>query len=273
LFRLLLRKTKWQIWSWQHGCAKIQAHPQAKLRMDMGLAGVTGKIVVGKDSTLIVEEGVTINAQIFIEEGCKMVVRKGSVLKNVTFYVRDYSVVEIGEGAIFNSPERYPTYIMIDHGTLLLSEKTHLNCDISVRFGGEMTVGKYTGIGYGSEVRCEERVYIGAYGLFSYDVCIYDTNAHSADWRERRERIEKGYPKGASEETKPDTEPVWIGDDVWIGKGSTILKGSMIGHRCLVGIRTVVSGGTFGDDCIIVSDKPRVIAHRNGERINNHVRN
>src|SRR5262249_38422275 len=119
----------------------------------------------------------------------------------------------------------------------------------------------------GTEIRCEDRVDIGEYGMISYDVCVYDTNAHSTDWRERRERIVQGYPFGAGEKNRPGTEPVIIGDDVWVGKGATITKGSVIGHRCVIGIRTVVGGAIVEDDCVVVSQKPRIMNKRMKEQV------
>ena len=101
-----------------------------------------------------------------------------------------------------------------------------MSTSVLVRFGGTLTIGRYTGIAYDSEIRCEQQVDIGSYNMISYRVCIYDTNTHSTDWRERRKRIEHCYPEGVYEEVKPSTSPVLIGDDVWIGKEVTITKGA-----------------------------------------------
>ena len=95
--------------------------------------------------------------------------------------------VNIGEGAIINSPVSPASSVSIDNGTFRLAERAHImSTSVLVRFGGTLTIGRYTGIAYDSEIRCEQQVDIGSYNMISYRVCIYDTNTHSTDWRERR---------------------------------------------------------------------------------------
>ena len=152
---------------------------------------------------------------------------------------------------------------LFDNGTLRLDQRAHvMSTALLARFGGKLSIGRYTGIAYGSEIRCEEQVDIGSYGMISYRVCIYDTNTHSTDWRERRKRIEHCYPEGVMEETKPATSPVSIGDDVWIGQEVTITKGARIGNHCIVGIRTTIGSGVIEDDSVVVAGKPRIISKR-----------
>ncbi|MFN6199256.1 MAG: acyltransferase [Aphanizomenon sp.] len=221
---------------------------------------INSNIYVGNKSSFVVEEEVTIeNAFIKIGDNCQMVIQKNSVLKNVNFHILNGASVNIGTGAIFDNNQINTQTIIVDNGSLSVEEKVNIKADITIRFGGDMKIGKYSGIGSGTEIRCEEKIVIGSYALISYDVCIYDTNTHSVNWQERRKTIEKGYPIGANEEVKPLTQPVEIGDDVWIGKGATILKGTMIGNRSIVGIRTTLGGGEYPDDSVIVSPKLRVI--------------
>ncbi|MFO0054352.1 MAG: acyltransferase [Dolichospermum sp.] len=227
---------------------------------------INSNIYVGNKSSFVVEEEVTIeNAFIKIGDNCRMVIQKNSVLKNVNFHILNGASVNIGMGAIFDNNQISTQAIVVDNGALSVEEKVNIKADITVRFGGDIKIGKYAGIGYGTEIRCEEKIDIGSHVLISYDVCIYDTNTHSINWQERRKRIEQGYPIGASEEVKPLTKPIKIGDDVWIGKGATILKGTIIGNRSIVGIRTIVGGGLYPDDSVIVSPKPRVIQKNQAE--------
>jgi acetyltransferase-like isoleucine patch superfamily enzyme len=224
---------------------------------------VRGGIVMGCDSTLIVEDGAVVDSGITIGDNCNVTLRSQSRLINTTFSAVNHSTVEIGEGAIINSPVLPLSSVSVDNGTLLLGRRAHLmSCEVLVRFGGKMTIGTYTGIAYGSELRCEEQVDIGSYGMISYGVCIYDTNTHSVDWRERRARIEHCYPEGVWEVTKPVTSPVLIGDDVWIGKEVTITKGARIGNRCIIGIRSTMGSGLIDDDSIVVVGKPRILSRR-----------
>ena len=238
--------------------ARLSISPDAKL--------VRGVIAIGRNSSLVIEAGALIDSDLTIGDDCNVVFGKNSSLVRTAFFVVNGSTVELGEGAIINSPVSPQSSVTMDNGTLRLDQRAHvMSTDVLVRFGGSLSIGRYTGIAYGSEIRCEERVDIGAYGMISYRVCIYDTNTHSTDWRERRKRIEACYPEGVMEEAKPDTSPVFIGDDVWIGREVTITKGARIGNRCIIGIRTVLGKDVIEDDSVVVAGKARVINRRAAE--------
>jgi acetyltransferase-like isoleucine patch superfamily enzyme len=178
---------------------------------------------------------------------------------NCRIVVSGTSVLEISKGVYCTPPEKHPSTITVDNGTLILAEKTNIKSSIIVRFGGKLSIGSYTAIGYNTEIRCEEQISIGSYNLYSYNICIYDTNTHSTNWEDRRKRIVEGYPKGTSETDKPETKPILLGDDIWIGKNAIITKGTTIGSRSIIGIGAIIGGGTFEEDSIIVCSKPRVI--------------
>ena len=242
------------------GRSSIRVDPSASFVVSKEAKLVSGHIVIGVESAVTIEAGVVIDSDMTIGDRCTVVFKKDSRLMNTAFHVTNGSVVEFGEGAIINSPVSPQSSVSIDNGTFHLRDRAHvMSTSVLVRFGGTLTIGRYTGIAYDSEIRCEEKVDIGAYGMISYRVCIYDTNTHSTDWRERRKRVEHCYPEGVWEETKPDTKPVFIGDDVWIGKEVTITKGARVGNRCIIGIRTVLGAETVDDDSIVVAGKPRII--------------
>lgn len=246
------------------GRNEVKVHPTSSLVVSNEAKLVRGNIVVGAESNVTIEAGVVIDSDMAIGDGCAVVFKRNSRLINTSFYVNNGSTVELGEGAIINSPVSPQSSVQIDNGTFRLHDRAHvMSTSVLVRFGGTLTIGSYTGIAYDSEIRCEEKVDIGAYNMISYRVCIYDTNTHSTDWRERRKRIEHCYPEGVWEETKPATKPVWIGDDVWIGKEVTITKGARVGNRCIIGIRTVLGAETVEDDSIVVAGKPRIIVKSN----------
>jgi acetyltransferase-like isoleucine patch superfamily enzyme len=224
---------------------------------DKSMKEFEGKMHLDKVE-LYLGRNITFDA-IFNLSHSKVHVGNNCTFRNVYFYVSNNSEVFFGDGCIFSPPSGHTAHIVIDNGRVTFEGYNNINAHILVRFGGEMKVGKYAGIGYDSEIRCENFVQIGSYGLFSYDVCIYDTDTHSTEWEKRRERIESGYPFGANEVERPNTKPVIIGDDVWLGKGVTITKGAQLGDRCIVGIRTTVGGGIYDCDTTIVSNKPRVI--------------
>lgn len=245
---------------------QIRVHPSASFVVSKDAKLISGKIVVGRNSAVTIEAGVIIDSDMTIGDQCTVVFKKDSRLSKTSFIVTNGSTVEFGEGAIINSPVSPESSVTVDNGTFHLQQRAHvMSTTVLVRFGGTLTIGRYTGIAYDSEIRCEQQVDIGAYNMISYRVCIYDTNTHSTDWRERRQRIEHCYPEGVYEEKKPATSPVFIGDDVWIGKEVTITKGARIGHRCIIGIRTVVGNELVEDDSIVVAGKPRVISKRETE--------
>ncbi len=241
-------------------------HPSAKLVISDEAKLVRGVIVLGSNSSLEVEAGATIDSDITVGDNCEVRFEKNSRLVNASFSVVNGSRVSIGEGAIIDSPVAPRSSVYVDNGTLRLDQRAHvMSTELMARFGGRLSIGKYTGIAYGSEIRCEEQVDIGSYGMISYRVCIYDTNTHSTDWRERRTRIEQCFPEGVWEEEKPSTSPVSIGDDVWIGQEVTITKGVKIGNRCIIGIRTTLGSGVIDDDSVVVAGKPRIISKREAQ--------
>jgi acetyltransferase-like isoleucine patch superfamily enzyme len=251
------------------GRTNIRVHPSASFVVSKDAQLVSGNIVVGRNSAVTIEAGVIIDSDMTIGDECTVVFEKDSRLLKTAFSVMNGSTVNIGEGAIINSPVSPASSVSIDNGTFRLAERAHImSTSVLVRFGGTLTIGRYTGIAYDSEIRCEQQVDIGSYNMISYRVCIYDTNTHSTDWRERRKRIEHCYPEGVYEEVKPSTSPVSIGDDVWIGKEVTITKGARIGDRCIIGIRTTLGSEVIDDDSIVVAGKPRVISKRETEVVN-----
>ncbi|HXC03779.1 MAG TPA: acyltransferase [Bacteroidia bacterium] len=229
------------------------AAESAQVTISRKNTSIKGLISVGKNSTLTMEEDVQFNGNLHIGENCKVYIGKNCTLDQATFYIQKGSEMHISDHCVFDAPAQFPNVIRLeDHCKLHLSEHARVQAEVVIRFGGSVTMGTWSSINYLSEIRCDEQVDIGSYCLISYEVCIYDTNTHSTDWQERRKRI----PLRASEETKPATAPVHIGNDVWIGKGATILKGVSVGDRSIIGIRTVVSSGSYPDDSRIVSQKP-----------------
>lgn len=238
--------------------ARPFVHPTGTLEIDPDSTICIGLISIGRNSQLRIGKGSSIDASISIGEECIVSIGPFCKLNNLSLIVENRSNIDLNAGCILNYPPSHPGRIYLNNGRLTLEEKANVKANLMVRFGGAMRIGKYTGIGYGTSIRCEEQIEIGDYGLISYDVRIFDTNTHSTNWQERRERIEKGYPNGAYEEKKPSTHPILIGNDVWIGEGATVLKGTVIGNRCILGTRVIVSGATIEDDNIVVAQKPQI---------------
>ena len=238
---------------------EVRIDSTAELAVGDGAALAGSRIQLGRNAVLRIGRGCVVRAVVTVHDGCEVVLGEGCHVVNATLTVRQSSRVRLGEGARIAPPERFPVEVEVDRGTLEIGARAWVQSDLLVRFGGHMTIGDYAGIGYGGDIRCEERVSIGDYALISYEACIYDTNTHSTDWRKRRETIERMRVSGVGEVEKPDTRPVRIGNDAWIGRGAVVLKGSRIGDRSIIGIHTVVSG-EFPADTTLVSTPPRVIS-------------
>lgn len=220
------------------------------------------RMKVGKNATLQAADFCTIqDTTVEVGEDSKIILGEGVQLRGVTVQVSQAGVLDIAAGGVFVCESNHPISVIINRGSAVFSPRVHVSGNIFVRFGGQLKVGQYTGIGLGALLRCEEAITIGDYCLISYDVVVYDTNAHSVDWKERRHRIEVGYPIGMDEVVKPHTKPIEIGNDVWIGMRSLILKGAKIGDRVIVGMGTTVTG-SIPEDSLVVSERPQIISRK-----------
>lgn len=83
-----------------------------------------------------------------------------------------------------------------------------------------------------TSIHCKQEITIGDYVNIGGGCMIFDTNFHSTDWRDRKDR-------------KLDVEnkkcaPVYIGNYVFIGARSLICKGVTIGDRSIIAAGSVV---------------------------------
>ena len=222
-----------------------------------GVNLLDSQILVEDGSELILFDDVQVQAEIVIKGNSRVVIGRGSTMRLPFCRVTEGSEVTIGEYVQFESPDLAPASLRVHRGIATFCDRCRVKAEVLVRFGGRLSVGEHSLIQYGSEVRCEELVEIGSCTIISYDVCIYDTDTHSTDWRKRREIILAGYP---DEVERPATKPVRIGNDVWIGKGATVTKGARIGDRCRIGIRTSVGAIEVPSDSTVVAATCRIIA-------------
>ena len=93
-------------------------HPSAKLSISNDVKLVRGVIVIGSNSSLVIEAGVTIDSDMTIGDDCEVVFGKDSRLVNASFSVVNGSTVNVGEGAIIDSPVQPRTSVYVDNGTL-----------------------------------------------------------------------------------------------------------------------------------------------------------
>lgn len=183
-----------------------------------------------------------INSRIIAAPGTRIEINEKCVIKNVEIYL-DKGCLSIGKSSILTGEKKEPLKIIVNNGTVELGDHSKLACKrVWVRFGGNLSIGSYTNVNAGSEIRCDEKVQIGSFNQISYNVRIWDTNTHSILPPEERRRIAKEkFPYFGFETEKPASSPIIIGNDCWIGENSAILKGTEIGDGSIVGFGTFIT--------------------------------
>jgi acetyltransferase-like isoleucine patch superfamily enzyme len=123
---------------------------------------------------------------------------------------------------------------------------TGTNCRIQADINQKQSVlkiGNNSFINAGTYISCAEKIEVGDYVMISYDCLIFDNNSHQIDYKERRLEIDRGFPNGTIQDVKhkPQSAPVFIGNDVWIGVKSVILKGVSVGNKSIVAANTTIT--------------------------------
>jgi acetyltransferase-like isoleucine patch superfamily enzyme len=232
----------------------ISIDPQAKIK--------NSKIIVTDNSRLEIQAGVIIDGEILVSNQSEVIIGHDSQIKKSSLVVSNSSKLNLLNDVIILGYDYPKTSIRIDNGLLNIYSNARIyGSEILVRFGGRMEIGKYSGIGNGSEIRCEKEVKIGEFCLISYGVSIFDTNTHSSNWSERRDMIIKGFPHGPQEFKPHNPKAIYIGDDVWIGKNVMITKGAVLGAKSIIGMGCVVGSIDIPSEARVVSQKPRIISN------------
>jgi acetyltransferase-like isoleucine patch superfamily enzyme len=111
---------------------------------------------------------------------------------------------------------------------------------------GKIKIGNDTFIGGGTFI-CIEEIEIGNDVMFSWGCTVMDNNAHSLNWKHRKDDV-KAWKKGVDENkigkykdwANVARKKITIKDKAWIGFDSIILKGVTIGQGAVVGAGSVV---------------------------------
>lgn len=103
--------------------------------------------------------------------------------------------------------------------------------------GATIKIGNNVGMS-NSALFSKIEIAIGEYVKIGGNVKIYDTDFHSMDYLNRRDR----------QTDIPESSPVSVGDDAFIGAHSVILKGNVIGKRSIVGACSVVTKSIPADE-------------------------
>lgn len=96
--------------------------------------------------------------------------------------------------------------------------------------GAQVEIGENCGIS-NSTICAANGITIGNRSIIGGNCCLYDTDFHSINYRERQNKPDVGIK----------TAPICIGEDVFIGANSMILKGITIGDRSIVAAGSVVT--------------------------------
>lgn len=194
-----------------------------------------------------------LNSAVFVDESSSLTLEEGAQIINSDMYV--HGTMCIGKHTKIGSPKKRIT-VTIDDGQLTIGHHSQLLSDWTwIRFGGQLSIGDYTNINSGGQLRADECVLIGDYCMISYNVNIWDTNTHTFYLAEkRRELTEKYWPYYGREIEKPKTAPVIIGSDVWIGENVSILKGSSVGNSSIIGYGCTIVGKQFETGSKIVPE-------------------
>ena len=196
------------------------------------------------------------NSKIVVSSGADLQIGENVVIRNAELYVEKGSLIIADFSIISSNDKNRRVAIIINDGRVEIDNHSKISCDkIWVRFGGALSIGSYTNVNRGSEIRCDERIKIGSYNQISYNVRIWDTNTHNIlKPEQRREIARRYYPYFGYEKTRPKTKPVEIGDDCWIGENAAILKGTTIGNGGIVGFNTTLTGVQIPPNHVAVQD-------------------
>lgn len=136
------------------------------------------------------------------------------------------------------------TEISLDYGgQLTIGKKFRMRdgAKIRVRKGATCCIGRNVSVNSNNMIACHEHIVIGDNVQFSPNVQVYD---HDHDYK----------ADGGVGAMKYKTTPIVIGNNVWIGANSVILRGTKIGNNCVIGAGCVVKG-EYPDNAVIVQKR------------------
>lgn len=120
-----------------------------------------------------------------------------------------------------------------------------------------LIIGKNARFGDYVHINADERVVIGDNLLTASKVFISDT---SHGWYKGENQTD---PRINPSLRQDCYAPVIIGDNVWIGENVVILPGSEIGSGCILGANTLINGGKYPENCMIVGTPGKIIKKYN----------
>ena len=117
----------------------------------------------------------------------------------------------------------------------------NLHSSITIYGNGHLDIGDNVRMS-DVAISCRQHIRIGNFVMIGGDVLIFDSNAHSLQWKERRD--ETPIPKHGTIKHSD----IIIDDDVFIGARSIITKGVHIGARSIIATGSVVTRNIPSDE-------------------------
>lgn len=134
----------------------------------------------------------------------------------------------------------------------------YAGCSFSLGEKGTCVIGDHTLLN-GALIMAEERIEIGSYCLFSWNVGIADSDFHPLEPAQRRVDALALSPFLKNRPPRPvlETRPVIIRDNVWIGMNAVVLKGVTIGENSVVAAGAIVTKSVPPN--VVVAGNPATI--------------
>ena len=130
-------------------------------------------------------------------------------------------------------------YFTCNSGTMENAMGRNVRSFIRVNESASLLIGSNTGMS-SSCIRCSNSIKIGDNVKIGALTIITDTDAHSLDYKLRRDPY--------TDARNAKSSPVIIEDDVFIGASSIICKGVTIGARSIIGAGSVVTRSIPSDE-------------------------
>ncbi|WP_456379201.1 acyltransferase [Lutibacter sp.] len=105
-------------------------------------------------------------------------------------------------------------------------------CLFAIRDRATLRIGNHVGMS-GTTIVCRKEIEIGNHVKIGGNVCIYDTDFHSLNPKERA--VSK------NDKTGTISKKITIKNNAFIGAHSTILKGGTIGENSIIGACSLIS--------------------------------
>lgn len=178
-------------------------------------------------------------------------------MRNVKKNVRSCATL-VGKNHVFG----LHTLIKLQDGAkrenIILKDGCWPEGNIVVQNNGVFIMHEHSKIGPGVQIKCVNRIEIGAYTAIAMDTTICDNNNHpvSPSYRKKMRLVPAGHQMRMWKYS--DNKPILIGENCWIGSNVRICKGVTIGDNSVVAACSVVTKDVPAN-CIVAGNPARVV--------------